>query len=96
MPCEIYGGDDLLVFDKPFPFNAKKVRVRRCLPVLIRAKHGYLPTAALSTFQPMNFKFSSSGAARKVGMGSFTVQFSSLAFNSEMVCHRDSFLPPGM
>jgi len=42
MPCEVYGGADLIVFDKTFAFNARKAIARRCLPVLIRAKHGYL------------------------------------------------------
>ena len=40
MPCEIYGGSDLIVFDRKFDFNARKLAVRCCLPVIIRAKHG--------------------------------------------------------
>ena len=38
MPCKIYGGSDLIVFDRKFNFNARKVVARRCLPVTIRAK----------------------------------------------------------
>ena len=35
MPCEIYGGSDLIVFDRKLDFNARKVAARRCLLVII-------------------------------------------------------------
>lgn len=95
MPCELYGGADLIVFDKAFPFNARKAVGRRCLPVVIRAKHGFLPAAALANFEPVKAKFTSTGAAHKLGMGAFQFQFCGLAFNEELVCHRDSALRPG-
>ena len=91
MPCELYGGADLVVFDKPFPMNAKKVIAYHCPPVIIRAKHGYLPSAALESFHPVVLKYSSSGVSKRLGMGCVDVSFSTLAFNSQLICHRDSF-----
>jgi len=94
LPCEVYAGADLVVFDHTFNFNARRIRASRCRPVVIRAKHGYLPFSVLADYQPIIFKFSSSAAAKKLGMGTFSMQFSNISFNSNLVCHRDSFLPP--
>ena len=94
MPCEVYGGADLIVFDKAFPFNARKAVGRRCLPVLIKAKHGYLPSSAIITeHEPVTLHCPSTGIDKKFGMGAFAMEFSTLSFNEQLVCHRDSFLP---
>ena len=88
-------GADMLCFDKPFPFNARHVLGRICRPVEIRAKHGYLPRSALVPHEPVTMKFTSTKAAKKLGMGAFEVEFSSLSFNRELMCHRDSVLHSG-
>ena len=95
MPWEVYGGADLIVFDRVFTFNARKVSGHRCLPVLLKAKHGFIPSSFLDNFAPVEFKFLSSGSAKKLGMGSLQVKFRTLAFNEQLICHRDSFLRPG-
>ena len=82
MPWEVYGGADLIVFDRAFKFNARKVTGHRCLLVLLKAKHGFLPSSFLDNFAPVEFKFLSSGSAKKLGMGSLQVKFRTLAMNS--------------
>ena len=93
MPCEIYGGSDLIVFDRKFDFNARKVVARRCLQVIIQAKHDFLPRSALTPHEPVSIQCVSTGMDKKFGMGSFSMEFSTLSFNTNLVCHRDSFLP---
>ena len=88
---EIYGGRDLVVFDRPFPFNARKVNALRCPVVKVKAKRGFLPRSILEPFEPVTFKYSPYPQSKK--FGSLKVSFTSLAFNMYLVCHRDSFLP---
>ena len=94
-PYEVYQGADMIVLNNPFPFNARKVIARLCQPIHVKAKHGYLPRSALEPFEPVRMKFSSTKAAQRLGMGSFSVEFSNLSFNKELICHRDSVLHSG-
>ena len=88
---EIYGGRDL-VMETHFDFNSSKVKAQVCLPVIIKAKHGYLPRSALKVFEPISIDYNVNSKLKTIGC--FRVSFSSLAFNRFLVCHRDSYLPP--
>ena len=81
------------VLNNSFPFNARKVIATFCQLIHVKAKHGYSPRSALQPFEPVQIKFSSTKAAQRLCMGSFSVEFSILSFNKELVCHRDSVLP---
>ena len=93
MPYEVFGGADLIAFHEPFPFNAQRVVGRRCLPVIVRAKYGYMPRSALAPHEPVTLHCASTGIDKKFGMGAFNMEFSTLSFNEHLVCHRDSILP---
>ena len=53
---EIFVGKDLVVFNKEFPFNARKAAAHRCPPVEIFSKRGYLTKSALRRHSPVKFK----------------------------------------
>ena len=75
MSHEVFKGAHLVVFDKLFTFNKARGCGRHCLPVLLKAKHGFLPSEVLEDYEPVRVKFVSSGAAQKLGMGSFHISF---------------------
>ena len=57
MPCELYGGADLFVFDKPFPMNAKKVLAYHCPPPSYNQSKAWVPTKCCTgKFSPSSFE----------------------------------------
>ena len=62
---EVYGGGDLVVFDCPFPFNAKKALGHNCSPIAIKAKHGFLPRSVLDEYEPITLRFSEHKQAKR-------------------------------
>ena len=53
MPYEALRNADLVVFDKHFTFYLKRACGRRCLPVLFKAKHGFLHSEVLEDYEPV-------------------------------------------
>ena len=87
---EVYGGGDLIVFDRPFPFNAKKALGHICPPIAIKAKHGFLPRSVLDEYEPIILRLSEDKQANRFGC--FKISFCSFAFNKHLVCHCDSYV----
>ena len=88
---EYMGGMDTISL-LPLPsFNSRKCPFKACPPVSVLGKVITLPKDSLRSFEPIQLLYTK--PKRVSNYGVLKIEFSSLCFNTEGVCHRDSFIP---